>query len=149
MVDQPERLRVVDDDEVILVGELPRVELLIAAEDLLVRLAEAVRIALQRVVDHLGDVEEIFCAANDPPLDLEPGILHERDEGVVDLRDAAAERGRRDVENPLAGQRLGQRADLAHQAARRQRGVVAQRLVADVDELEQAVALGGEGLGEA
>ena len=41
VVDHAERLRVVDDDEVVVVVELARVQLLVAPEDLLVRLGAA------------------------------------------------------------------------------------------------------------
>ena len=63
MVDHPDRLRVVDDDEVVVVVELLRVDALVAAEDLLVRPRQPVRVALKRVVDRLRDVEELVGAA--------------------------------------------------------------------------------------
>ena len=139
MVDHPHRLRVVHDHEVVVVRELARVQLLVAPEDLLLRLAEALRVSLQRVVDRLRDVEELLGAPDDPPLDLEARVLHQRDERVVDLGDAAAERGRRQMDDALARERLRQRADLVHQPARRDRRVVGERLVSDVDELQQPV----------
>ena len=72
-------------------------------------------------------------------------------ERVVDLGDAAAERSRGEVQDPLARERLGEAADLVHQPARRQRRVVAERLVADVDLLEHGAPLsrGSEVLDEA
>ena len=100
-------------------------------------------------MDRLGHVEEVVRAANDPPLDLEPRVLHQGHERVVDLRDTAAERGRREVEHPPAGERLRQCADLVHQASRCERAVVGERLVSDVDELEQAAGYAVEDLGEA
>ena len=137
MVDQPDRLRIVDDHEVVVVREVARVQLLVASEDLLVRLAQPVRVALDRVVNRLRDVEEVLGSADDPPLDLEARVLHQRHERVVDLRDTAAERSRREVHDPLSRERRGQLADLVHQPARRERRVIRERLVADVDELQQ------------
>ena len=125
-----------DDHEVGVVLELGRVQLLVAEEDRLVLGAQPLGRALERVVDRLRDVEELLLAADDPPLDLEARVLHERDERVVDLRDAAAEGGRREVDDALALERLREPADLVHEPARRDRRVVAQRFVTDVDELE-------------
>jgi hypothetical protein len=110
--------------------------LLVAREDLLVRIGQPLRVALQRVVDRLRDVEELLLRADDPPFDFEAGALHQRDQRVVDLGDAAAERGCGHVRDPLALERLGETPDLVHQAARRQRRVVGERLVPDVDELQ-------------
>ena len=73
----------------------------------------AARVALQAVVDRLRDVEELLVAVDDPPLDVEPGIRHQRDERVVDLRDAAAEGGRGQVDDALALEGLGEPADLS------------------------------------
>ena len=129
-------LWVVDDDEVVLALQPGRVELVVAPVNLLLLLAQALRIALERVVNRLRHIEELVRAVDDPPLRLEPGVGHQRNERVVDLGDAAAERRCREVQHPLARQRLGQAADLLHQSARRQRRVVAKRLVADVDLLE-------------
>ena len=70
-------------------------------------------------MDRLRDVEELVLAVDDPPLDVEPGVAHERNERVVDLGDAAAERGRREVEHALALERRRELADLVHEAARR------------------------------
>ena len=94
------------------------------------------RVALQRVVDRLRDVEELVPAVDDPPFDVEPGVPHERDERVEDLGDATAERGRREVEHPLALERRGELLDLVHEAPRGDRRVVGQELRADVDQLE-------------
>jgi hypothetical protein len=54
----------------------------------------------------------------------------------TDLGDAAAERGRRQLEHAGALERLRQTADLVHQPAGRERRVIRERFVADVDELE-------------
>src|SRR3954471_7084997 len=138
VVDQANRLRIVDDHEVVVVREVARVQLLVASEDLLVRVAQAMRVALDRVVNRLRDVEEVLGSANDPPLDLEAGVLHQRHERVVDLCDTAAERGCREVHDPLPCERRGELAYLLHQPARGERRVIRERLVSDVDELQQA-----------
>ena len=137
VVDHPHRLRVVHDHEVVVVRvELLRVQGLVGDEDPFLLLGQPLRVPLQRVVDRLRDVEELVGAADDPPLCLESGALHQRDQRVVDLRDAAAERGRREVDDALPLERLREPADLVHEPARRDRRVVAQRFVTDVDELE-------------
>ena len=69
---------------------------------------------------------------------VEPRVLHQRDERVLDLGDAAAERRRGELEHARAGERRGELADLVHQPAGRDRRVVRKRLVTDVDELEHA-----------
>src|SRR5712691_3736937 len=139
-VDHPERLRVVDDDEVVVVLELLCVQLLIPAVDLLLLVVEPLRVSLQCVVDRLRDVVELLGAANDPPLGFEAGVLHQRDERVVDLRDAAPERRCGQVDDTLTGERLGEATDLLHQATRGDRRVIRERLVSDVDELQQGCA---------
>jgi hypothetical protein len=58
VLNHPDRLRVVDDHEVVVVLELLRVDSLVAAEDLLLFGVQPVRVALDRVVDLLGDVAE-------------------------------------------------------------------------------------------
>ena len=127
------------DDHVVVVGlrELRRVLGVVAGEDRLLLVAQRARSALQSVVDRLRDVEELVLAVDDPPLDVEARVRHQRHERVVDLRDATAERGGRHVHDAFALERLGQPLDLVHQPARDQRGVIAQRLVADVDEWQQ------------
>jgi len=57
-------------------------------------------------------VEELLAPVDDLPLDVDADVLHQRDQRVEDLRDAAAERGRRHVHDPGALQRFGELADL-------------------------------------
>ena len=139
VVDHPGGLRVVDDDEVVVVLELARVQLLVAPEDLPLLLGQALRVSLKRVVDRLRDVPELLGALDDPPLGLEPGILHQRDQRVVDLRDTASEGRRRQVHDTLPGERLGQPLDLVHEPTRRDGRVVGERLVSGIDELEHGL----------
>ena len=101
-------------------------------------LVEVLRRALQRVVHQLGRVEELFAAVDHLPLAVQADVAHQRHERVEDLRDAAAERGRRDVHDALALQRLGQLADFRDQLAPADVRVVGERLVADGDGLEHA-----------
>ena len=137
MVDEADRLRVVHDDEVVRVGvDLFRVEPLVARKACALLAREPARVALQRVVDRLRHVEELVRAVDDPPLDLEAGVLHERHERVLDLGNAPAERGGGKPEHAPPGERLRQPADLVHQAAGRDGRVVRERLVAGVDELQ-------------
>ena len=51
---------------------------------------------------HLGRVEELLAAVDHLPLALEPDVDHQRHQRVQDLRHAAAERGGRHVQDPLA-----------------------------------------------
>ena len=139
VVDHPGGLWVVDDDEVVVVLELARVQLLVAPEDLALLFGQALRIALKRVVDRLRDVPELFGALDDPPLGLEAGILHQRDEGVVDLRNTASEGRRREVHDTLPGKRFGQPLDLIHEPTRRDGRVIGERLVSGIDELEHGL----------
>ena len=136
MLDHRRRLRVVDEHEVVVVLELLGVHRVVAAEDLLLRLRQAVQVALERVVDRLRDAEELVVALDDPPLDVEPDVLHQGHERVVDLGDAAAERRRGQVDDALSRQRLREPADLVHHATRSERRIVRDRLLSDVYELE-------------
>ena len=108
-------------------------------EDLDLLLGQPLRAALQCVVHGLRDVEELLGAADDPPLDVQADVCHQRHERVVDLGDAAAERGRGQVRDALTLQRLGERADLVHQPACGERGVVGERLAADVDDIQHEI----------
>ena len=136
VLDDRERLRIVDDDEVELVVERRRVERVVAAEDLLLGIRQAARVALERVVDRLRDLEELVLSENHPPFGVEAGVAHQRHERVVDLRDAAAVGGGGEMEHPLALERLRQRADLISQRRARERRVVGERLVGRRDVLE-------------
>ena len=97
-----QRLRVVDDDEVVEVAERGGV----VAADLLVELlrlfGEVDGVALQAVVEALGDVEELRRSGDDLPLGLEAGVVHERHQRVEDLGDAAAEGRGVDVQHAAA-----------------------------------------------
>ena len=92
--------------------------------------------ALQRVVEQLGRVEELFLAEDDVPVGVEPDVAHQRHDRVEDLRDAAAERGRADVQNPLPLQRLGELADPLGQLLAGDVGVVGEGLLAEGDFLK-------------
>ena len=140
LVDQPDRLGVVDDHDVELALERVGVQLRVAAEDLLLLLGERGLVALEPVVDRLRDVEELVLAVDDPPLGVEARVLHERDERVQDLGHAAAERGRREVQDAQALERLRERGDLVHETAPGDRGVVRENLVTDVDGLKLQAA---------
>ena len=68
-------------------------------------------------MDLLRDVEELVLALDDAPVRLEPRALHQGDQRVVDLCDAAAEGRRREMADPLALERPGEPLDLRHQTA--------------------------------
>ena len=129
------RLRIVDDDHVPLIGigEGVGVHLVVAIEDRLLMVGDALLVALQGVVDRLCDLVELFPAVDDAPFGVEPGVDHERDQRVLDLGDAAPEGRGGEVQDALALERLGQPADLLGQGLSDQRVVVRKRLVTDVD----------------
>jgi hypothetical protein len=143
VVDHPDGLGIVNDDEVVVVLEFGCVELLIAPEDLALFLVEPLRVPLQGVMDRLRDVVELLGAGDDAPLDLEARVLHQGNERVVDLGNAAAECRRRQVHDTLSCKRLGKPADFVHQSPRRDGRVIRKGLMSDVDELEHGLgALG-------
>ena len=96
---------------------------------------EPLGIALKRVVDGLGDVEELVAAVDHPPLGLDADVVQQRDQRVLDLGHAAAERGCREVQHAPPLQRLGQLADLVGERAADDRRVIGKILVANVDAL--------------
>ncbi|UUY04621.1 hypothetical protein LRS13_03540 [Svornostia abyssi] len=117
-------------------GELAGVHLVVALPHIPLVGREVLRVALQRVVHELRRVEELLAAVDDLPLGLQAHVVHERDERVEDLRDAAAERGRRQMHHARALQRLGELVDLLDQVAAADVGVVGELLRADGDGLE-------------
>jgi len=99
VVDHAYRLRIVDDDHVVVrVVDLRCVKLVVATEDLAILFRKAAAIALKRIVDGLRNVEELLLALDDSPFGLEPGVAHDRNERVQNLGDASAERSRRQVQ---------------------------------------------------
>jgi hypothetical protein len=124
-----EWLRVVDDRDVPVAVELARVHLVVALKHLPLLGAERVGVSLERVVEPLGDVVELLAAEHHLPLGLDPDILHQRDQGVEDLRYAAAEGGRGDVHHAQALEALRQLPDLGDQLAPREVRVVSEALV--------------------
>src|SRR5919109_2345409 len=142
VVDHRHRLGVVDDHEVVVrVVEVGGVRAVVFVEDLLLLLGQPLRIPLQRVVDRLRDVEELVLSLDDQPVRLEPGALHERDERVVDLGDAAPESGGRDVGDALPGKRATESLDVGHQPATADRRVIDERLRTDVDVREHRLGV--------
>ena len=110
--------------------DLGRVQLVVALEDVPLLVGERVGVALERVVHALGHVVELLAAEHHLPLRLDADVVHERDEGVEDLRDAAAEGGGGEVQDPQALEVLGQLADLLHEVLAGQVRVVGEALVA-------------------
>ena len=126
---QRRRLRVVDQADVPAAGQLAGVHLVVAPPGRPLLLVEVLGSALERVVHQLGRVEELLAPVDHLPLAVQAHVAHQRHERVEDLRDAAAERGRRDVHDPLALQRLGQLADFGDQLPAADVRVVGERLV--------------------
>jgi hypothetical protein len=135
------RLGVVDDDHVPAASELLRVHLVVALPRAPLLGREVLGVPLERVVHQLRRVEELLASEDDLPVGVDARVAHERDERVEDLRDAASERGRREVEDPQTPQLLGHLADLLDQRPAREVRVVGKRLVPDSDRLKHRVWL--------
>ena len=73
-VDHRPRLRVVDDDEVVARRRTPARSARCSGGRSPAPRRQPLRIALERVVDRLRDVEELVRAADDPPLAVEAGV---------------------------------------------------------------------------
>ena len=73
---------------------------------------------------------------------VQPDVAHQRDDRVEDLRDAAAERGRVDVENALSLQGLCQSTDLLDRVLAHDVRVVGQRALAQGDLLKHRGSVG-------
>ena len=123
-------LGVMDDDHVPAALDLLRVHLVVALEDRPFLVAERVRVALERVVEALGRVVELLAAEHHLPLGLDSHVVHQRDQRVEDLRDAATERGGGQVEHAKALEALRELANLLYERPSDQVGVVGEALVA-------------------
>jgi len=88
--DERGRLRIVDDEDVLYELHALAVLLVVHEEDVEDLLGGVIVAAMERVVEALGDLEEIVSAGDDFPLSLNFDFLHERDESIEDLGDAAA-----------------------------------------------------------
>jgi hypothetical protein len=95
-------LRIVGDHYVPVTLELACIDLAVLVIDLPVVLREPVRVPLEGVVEHLGDVEELLSTEHDLPVGLESDVAHEWQQRIENLRDPAAHRGGAHVKNALA-----------------------------------------------
>ena len=102
---QSRRLRVVDEDEVVGLGQFPGVGR--DAFPVAVLHLERPRDlrALQRVVHRLRDREELVAPLEERPFHLEAEVVQERDVRVEQLRDAAPVGRRVDLEHARARER--------------------------------------------
>src|SRR3954463_10241591 len=96
--------------------------------------------ALERVVHQLRGVEELLAADDHLPLGLDARVTHEGDERVQDLGDAAAESGRRQMQDLEALQLVRQLFDLLDQRPADEVRVVSQGLVTHPYGLKQGAA---------
>ena len=92
--DERGRLRIVDDKNVLHELHTLAVLLVVHQEDIEDLLGGVVIAAMQSVVEPLRDFEKVVAAGDDLPLGLNFQLLHERNEPVEDLCDAAADGGR-------------------------------------------------------
>ncbi len=142
-----DRLRVVDDDDVPFALQALGVHRVDLVEDLPLLVAQRLLGALQRVVEELGRVEELFLAEDHVPVSVEADVPHQRHQRVEDLRDPAAEGGSADVQHPLPFERLRELANPLGQVFADDVGVVGEGLVAEGDFLKQgwsSTPMGGE-----
>jgi hypothetical protein len=93
------------------------------AEHLAVVRRELFVLAVQRVVDALGDGEEILAAFDDVPADLHAELGAQRHHAIENFRHPAADRGRIDGDDAAAFELACQQAELL------QRGGADDRLV--------------------
>jgi len=93
MIDQRQRLRVVHHHEVVVHVHAQGVLEIDLLVDLLLQLGEVDLAALQRVVQLLGDVEEVGAALDQPPVGLDAKVAREQGGGGQHLRDAPAVEG--------------------------------------------------------
>ena len=122
-LDELDGLRVVDEDQVVAQVERAQVLLRGGGEDLPVARRERDRLAVERVVDPLGDGEELLAAAHDVPARVDADLAQQRHQAVQDLGDAAADGGRVDVLHAPAAQPLTQEAELVDGARADELGV--------------------------
>ena len=125
-LEHPGRLRVVDDDEVVVFVQRVGV-VFVHLEEQVAHLVRPGHLrALQPVVHRLRDGEEGFVPFEQPPLDLHPEVAHQRDLGIQELRDAAAECRARNVEDARALETLRSFAELGDHLRADDGGIVAQ-----------------------
>ena len=93
-------LRIVDDDEVVVAVEQQRVVEHLLEVDALHRRGPLDVGALQAVVHGLGDREELVAAVHHLPVGVDADAAEQRDVRREQLGDAAAVRGRVEVEHP-------------------------------------------------
>ena len=112
--DEPCRLRVVDDHDVVGPyrvadpGEVRRECALVGPALGGPELASVAGPAVEPVVDPLRDREELGVALDHEPLRLEPGPAHVPEQGLQHLRDPAARRRRVDVDDAPTCEELAQ-----------------------------------------
>ena len=87
---------------------------LTSAVQIEIALLQRHRQALQGVVEGLRDAIEVGRSGDDFPAGVDPQLLHERDHPAQDFGHAAAAPRGVDVDDPLAGQPLGQPAEPLH-----------------------------------
>jgi hypothetical protein len=102
---QRKRLRIMDDDDVVLLIETLSVLRRVLEVGLLLSGGERPLCALQCVVHRLGDREELVVAADELPVCDEAKVSEQRYRRPQDLGHAAAVRGRVNVQHLGAAQR--------------------------------------------
>ena len=127
-----------DDDEVPAVLEEQRI-----VEDALevdaLHLGRPVDVgALQRVVDLLGDGEELVASVQHLPLGLDPDAAEQRHVRRQQLGDTAAVGGGADVEHARPAERLGRLTDLGHGVSASDVGIEVEFFLEKRDPLEHS-----------
>jgi len=108
VLDHGQRLRIVDDDQVVGLQVVPDG---VFVNDLFVDLhlpvAQVDRVPLEGVVHLLGNAEKIRRSLDDPPPGLDPHAVHEKAHGGKELRHPAPVIGRVDVYHMKVLKRFG------------------------------------------
>jgi len=139
------RLRVVDEDEVVLLLEPVGVEGVVGQVGLLRALGQRVAGALQGVVELLGHLEEALVAGDHLPVGVDPQPAQEGYLRAQELGDPAAVGGRVEVEDAGVTERPRELADLVEERRLDQAPVPGDRELADVDMAEHGASCPIEG----
>ena len=91
-LDQPRRLGIVNDKQIFGKLHALAVLLVVGQENVAGFLGQHIVAAVQRIVECLGDLEEIIAASDDVPLRPYFKLIQQRNEAVQHLSYAAAER---------------------------------------------------------
>src|SRR5215467_1646097 len=100
IVKQRRRLGIMDDYEIVIAFQQLGIQFVVAQKNLTIRIAEVNRMTLRRIMEGLGNSEELFFTHDHLPHCIESDIAHQRDHGLQDLGNASSIRSCIYVQNP-------------------------------------------------